>query len=481
MTLTERIKIGVIWSFAEQLAIRGIGIFVTLFLTHILPPEDYGILAMMALFLGLASGLMDLGISEALIRLEIVNEEDLSTAFIMNILFGIVAYVILFFSAPLISYFYNEKILLELLRVTGLVVFINAFMNIQRVIFTRNLNFKVQLKASVPAAVISGLSAVLLAYSNFGVWALVSQLIIPIFIMTVILWFESSWRPVLNFSMASFTRLFMFGYKIYISFVLAIISKNIIIFFIAKSFGVTVVGMYYLVDKIMDALMGQLVYSVQKVSFPALASIQDDNLHLKESYRKIIKIVTFILFPVLMFGVALSGLIFKSFFSEQWWPASTYFQIMCFGFIFYPLHAINLNILKVKGRSDLFLKLELVKVITSVTLLLLALPYGIEAVLWSQVLSSILAYIPNSYYSAVLIDYPLMQQVKDFFPSLALLLIISPVLYVLQEFTVVNSSFMLFYLTIFGSVLYLGASKVLQIKSFEMLLSVLRKKETLPD
>lgn len=481
MTLTERIKIGVIWSFAEQLAIRGIGIFVTLFLTHILPPEDYGILAMMALFLGLASGLMDLGISEALIRLEIVNEEDLSTAFIMNILFGIVAYLILFFSAPLISYFYNEKILLELLRVTGLVVFINAFMNIQRVIFTRNLNFKVQLKASVPAAVISGLSAVLLAYSNFGVWALVSQLIIPIFIMTVILWFESSWRPVLNFSMASFTRLFMFGYKIYISFVLAIISKNIIIFFIAKSFGVTVVGMYYLVDKIMDALMGQLVYSVQKVSFPALASIQDDNLHLKESYRKIIKIVTFILFPVLMFGVALSGLIFKSFFSEQWWPASTYFQIMCFGFIFYPLHAINLNILKVKGRSDLFLKLELVKVITSVTLLLLALPYGIEAVLWSQVLSSILAYIPNSYYSAVLIDYPLMQQVKDFFPSLALLLIISPVLYVLQEFTVVNSSFMLFYLTIFGSVLYLGASKVLQIKSFEMLLSVLRKKETLPD
>ncbi len=317
MTLTNRTKIGVLWNFAEQMARRGITVFVTLVLAYFLAPEDFGLLAMMALFIALATGLMDSGVKEALIRLPVATESDLSTAFYMNIGLGLLAYAILFFTAPLIASFYEEQRLVDLLRVAGLVVLINAFQGVQVAIFSRELNFKAQLQASVPAALVSGISAVLLAYFDFGAWALIAQIVISALVMTALLWVQSSWRPNLNISKASFVHLYSFGYKLFISMMLAIFAKNIITLAVAKSFSATVAGLYYLVDKIMDILMAQLVYAVQNVTFPALASIQDDDVRLKEAYRKVIKVVTFIVFPVLLFGAALADPLFKTFFRKM--------------------------------------------------------------------------------------------------------------------------------------------------------------------
>lgn len=420
MNLSSKTAIGFFWNFAEQLSKRGIGIVVTLLLARFLTPDDYGLMAIIGVFLAIAYNFMDLGFNQAIIRKHNATEDDFSTAFYANLAMGFCSYIMLFISAPLIAAFYEEPRLIILIRVIGIAILINPFQSIQTSILSRNLNFKAQLKAAVPAAFISGIIAVIMAYMGFGVWALISQTILSTLIITIFLWFISAWKPTLVFNQKSLSEMLGFSLKLFLSDLLDTIFRNIYLVVIAKLFTAAIAGRYFFATKITELIFNQLVNSIQKVTYPVLAILQEDDVRLKAGYKKVIQVTTFALFPILAIVASLAQPMFIVFLSDQWLPAVPYLQLMCIAGMVYPLQSINLNILKVKGRSDLFLYLQTLNKLIIVIILSMSLQFGIMGILTGQIISSLLSYLPISYYSGKIIDYPVKEQIFDFLPGLIL-------------------------------------------------------------
>lgn len=476
MSLSTKTIVGVIWNFGEQLLRRGVQVFTTLLLAFFLTPEAYGLVAVMAVFIAIATTVMDSGFKQALIRLSDIQEKDLSTAFWTNLALGGLAYLLLFIAAPFVANFYEEPQLVLLLRVTGIVVVINSFKIVQEAVFSRDLNFKVQLKANLPAAIISSLSAIAFAYLGYGVWALVAQMQIFAIISVLSLWNYSKWRPSLIFNWQSFLAMYDFGYKLLLSGLLDIVFKNIYVIVIAKLFTSGITGLYFFATKIIEILDTQLVTAIQNVTYPALAKVQNNNDKLKEGYRKVVILTTFIVFPVFTCLAALATPIFHAVFPERWWPAIPYIQLLCLGGMFYPLHSINLNVLKVKGRSDLFLYLEIVKKALVALVLFFSLRYGIYGILIGKAIITIVAYIPNSYLTAKLINYPITEQVRDFFPSFLLSILVAAVLYGFVLYLQWSEWLVLFVFIPLGIIIYLFLAYIFRMRSMSILLSLLSSK-----
>ena len=467
MSLTQRTTAGILWNFAEQLGRRGIGIVVTLLLARFLTPDDYGLVSMVSIFLAIASSLMDMGFNSALIRKEDANDTDYNTVFYLNLALGFLAYTLLFIASPYIAEFYNEPELTLLVRVIGIIILINSFQDVQFTILSRNLMFKTQLKTSIPASIISGTIAVVMAYSGFGVWALVAQTVTSSIVVTVILWSMNIWRPTSKFSKRSAKEMFGFGSKLLISGLLDTVFQNLYVAIIAKLFATTIAGYYFFASRIRDLIFNQLLYSIQNVTYPALASIQQDDVRLKAGYRKVIQVSTFLLFPVMAMMAAVAEPAFQTFLPEKWYPAVPYLQLLCISGLMQPLHVINLNILKVKGRSDLFLYLEVVKKSFVVIVLMFSVKYGIMGILIGQIATSFLSYVPNSYYSGKLINYSAKEQIYDFIPSLVLSGSIATLIYYVVS---IMSYPALLELTLFGAlgfILYLVASYLLKIEALK--------------
>ena len=418
--LKKRTAIGIIWNFSEQLAKRGLSIIITILLARFLVPDDFGLIAMMAVFLGLASRLMDSGFKEALIQKKDANDMDFNTAFYTNILFGLIAYGLLFASAPYIADYYQEPRLIDLIRIAGLSIIINSFQVIQSATLSRELNFKAQLKATLPSTVVSGTIAVFMAYFGYGVWALIVQILISSLLTTAFLWMMKLWRPKLLFSFNSLKTMFAFSSYLLIAGLSNILFINMYVVVIAKYFSATLAGYYFFADRIKELVVSQLVASIQAVTYPALSKIQDDPVRLKSGYRKVISITTFLLFPAITLLAALAEPLFHVLLSEQWLPAVIYLQLMSIVAILNPLHAINVNILKVAGRSDLVLYIGFFKKFMMILIFIISFNYGVIGILVGQIISSVLTYIPNSYYSSRLINYSVREQLADFIPTLIL-------------------------------------------------------------
>jgi O-antigen/teichoic acid export membrane protein len=397
MSLAQKTFTGILWKFSEQIGRRGIGVLITLLLARFLAPEDYGLVAMMAVFLAIAQQLMDSGFRQALIRLQGARQVDFNTA-----------------------EFYEETRLIMLIRVAGLNVLIHSFQVVQVAVLSRELNFKAQLQASIPAGIISGVIAVGLAYLGVGVWALIAQMLLSTFFTTVLLWRIQGWRPTLGFSRQTLGQMYNFGYKLFLSGLLDIVFKNIYVVVIAKIFAASTAGLYFFANKLKEIVISQIVAAIQAVTYPALATMQHDNARLKAGYRKVIGVTTFLLFPVMLFLAALADPLFQFVLPNKWLPAVLYLQLMCFAGLMYPLHSINLNVLQVKGRSDLFLYLEVIKKVLLVIILSISIHFGIIGILIGQIISSILAYLPNSYFTVKLINYSVREQISDFMPGLLL-------------------------------------------------------------
>lgn len=433
MSLSIKTTNGILWNFSQQLATRGVGILVTLLLARFLVPEDFGLVAMMAVFLALGSSLMDSGFREALIRLENITQEDYATAFYANLVLGLVSYGALFAAAPAIAEFYEDQRLVNLIRVASLSVIIMSFQVVQVASLSRKLNFKAQLKASLPASVISGVIAVGLAYIDWGVWALVSQTVLNALVQTILLWKMEGWRPTRQFSWPSFKRMYNFGYKLYLSGVLDTVFQNLYVIVIAKVFSASVAGLYFFANKIKELIVQQLVRSIQAVTYPALASVQNDDARLKQGYKKIVILMTMMMFPGILFTAAVAGPIFDILLPPKWATAVPYFQLLCIASVLLPLHSVNLNILKVKGRSDLFLYLEIIKKTINGLALLATFRYGVHAIIFGQIATSVINYIPNSYFSSLLIGYGVREQMDDFVPTLIISFIAAGVGYAVTQ------------------------------------------------
>lgn len=408
---------GASWSFIDSIAGQGITFLVGLVLARLLTPEEYGLIGIITIFIAVFNSIVDSGFSNALIRKNDAKDIDYNTVFISNLVISIVLFGVLFFCAPAISRFFNQPQLIPLLRVMGVIVIINAFAIIQRTIFVKNVDFKSQTKVSLISSITSGIVGIGMAVNGCGVWSLVGQQISRQLLNTAFLWLYSNWYPKLQFSFQSFKELFSFGWKLLVSGLIDTVWREIYQVVIGKCYSPATLGQYTRAHQFGSICSSNLTTVVQRVSFPVLSSVQDDKERLKNGYKRIIK-VTMLLTFVLMLGLAaVAKPLVLSLIGEQWLPCVPFLQLICLQMMLYPLHSLNLNMLQVQGRSDLFLKLEIIKKIIAIGPLLLGIFVNIYWMLGGSVITGFIAYYLNAYYSGPFLNYSIKEQVKDILPS----------------------------------------------------------------
>lgn len=411
--MNRKIGTGVLWNLASLFLTRGASAIFMLFLARLLAPEAFGLVAMAAVVFELANAFINSGLGAALIRSKTISDTDLNTVFYTNLLLSLVAYVVLFVGAPYIADFYNQSELTTLIQVMGLVVFINAAKVVQVAVLSRNMEFKAQMKANSLGVVVSGILAVIVAWAGWGVWSLVVQMLSSALLSALVFWLVSNWRPGLQFSIESFVRLFRFGKNLLAEGLLQILFENSYVLVIGRFFSAELTGLYFLAKKISNLISQQLTAAVQQATFPALSTLQDDNQALLYKYRQIMQLMMFVIAPVMALIAGLAPTLFELMFDERWTDAVPYLQLLCVVGALYPLHALNINLLNVKGRSDLVLKIGLIKKAINLILLFMAIPYGVFGIVLSQVIGTLFALIPNTYFSARLVGYSLLDQIKD--------------------------------------------------------------------
>lgn len=409
---------GMIWAFCDLLANYGTNFLIQIILARLLLPEDFGLIGMINVFISLSTTIVDSGFTNALIRENKSSQSDYSTVFYFNLIVSIFMYFILFAISGSISNFYNEPRIIPLIRVMGLTLIINSFGLVQRTMLIKKIDFKTQTRINLISVIISGVVAFIFVMLGFGVWGLVMQVLSKQFIQALLLCLLNKWYPSLIFNINSFKRLFKFGWKILVSTMINTLYNNLYYLIIGKLFSATELGYYTNSQKLMDLSSQSVTKAVQKVSYPVLSSIQEDNYALINGYKKIIKNSVFITFPMMFGLIAIANPFILLVFGEKWSFSIKYFQILCLGGMLFPLHAINLNILQVKGRSDLFLKLEIIRKIIAILLVTISmmLKLGIIGLLWVTVLNSIIEFFLNSVYSGKMLKYSTFDQIKDITP-----------------------------------------------------------------
>lgn len=412
-SLKNRTLKGVSWSFVDNIANSGISFLVGLVLANLLSPSEYGVLAMITIFIAISDSIIDCGFSSALVRKEKLRSIDLNTVFYFNLVVSFCLYFVLYVIAPYISLFFSEPILLPITRVLGCVLVVNALAIIQRTILVRNIDFKTQTKVSFVSSISSGIIGISMALSGCGAWSLVGQQISRQLFNTIFLWLHGTWRPAWEFSYQSFKELFSFGSKLLISGLIHIIYQNVSYFVIGRVYSAASLGQYTRAYQFSSIFSNNLTTVVQRVSYPVLSSIQNDPDRLRMAYSKIIRITMFVTFVCMFLLAAVAKSMILVLIGEKWLPAVQYLQILCLSGMFFPLQAINLNILQVKGRSDLYLKLEIIKKIIGSIPILLGVFVSITAMLWCLVVVSFVFFLLDSSYSASLIKYSTLNQIKD--------------------------------------------------------------------
>ncbi len=466
MSLRSKLFSGLFWSLVERFGTQGIQFIVTIFIARILKPADYGLIGMLAIFIAVAQSFIDSGFGSALIQKQNATQEDFSTVFYFNIIVSIFFFLLLFFTAPLIAKFYDQPLLTLITRVMSLNIVIHAFGLIQNTILTRNINFKVLTKVSLISILVSGAIGIFLAYKDFGVWALVFQTVGGSVIRVISLWLFNKWRPALIFNWNSFKSLFAYGSKLLASGLINTTFENIYKLVIGKQYSATDLGFYTQAKRIQEFPVINLYAIPQRVTFPIYSLIQNENERLKHAYRKTIKTIIFFNFP-LMFGIAvLAPLLIKIFLTEKWLPSVIYLQLLCISGSIYPITGVNLNILKVKGRTDLFFYLQLIKIILLTIAIIITINLGILKIIIGHIIVEYFAFIINAYFSGRLLRYTLREQFLDIIPYFSIAGIVWLVLYFILLFIPLPDISKLIIIPIVGLFLYIILLRSLKIDIF---------------
>lgn len=466
MNLKQKTISGFTWSFIESIIGQGITFFVGIILARLLSPQEFGLIGMLTIFIALSQLLTDSGFSHALIRKQNCTQQDYSTVFYFNIVLGISLYILLFIAADTISIFFREPILKPLIRVIGLAIIINSFTIIQNTLLTKQINFKLQAKISVVSFFISGIISIYMAYTGWGVWSLVALTLFKHSINSVLLWFWNKWKPLWCFSKKSFVELFSFSGKLFVTQLIDALYRNLYYVIIGKYFSAAELGYYTRAEQFQSLPSVNLQGIIGRVSYPVLATMQNDTPRLRDTYKKLIRSTMLITF-VLMLGMAASAKpMILSLVGEKWEPCIIYLQLLCFVGIFYPLSALNLNILYVKGRSDLALRIEIIKKVLFVPVFVLAVMWGIKVMILSMIILSLISSFINSYWSGRLIGYSFFEQIKDITPSFLIAAAMS--LVVLIEGCIIPlPAFPLFIIQLVsGALLTLGLCEILHYKDY---------------
>ena len=433
-SLKQKAAKGVLWSTVERFSVQGVQFLIMIVMARLLTPHDYGLIGMLAIFIAVAQSLIDSGFSQALIRKQDRTEADNNTVFYFNIVVSTLLYLILYASAPFVADFYNTPQLCPVMRVVCLSIIFNSLAVVQRALLTIRIDFKTQAKAALTAAVTSGAVGITMAYHGFGVWSLVTQQLLNLGINTGLLWLLSKWRPRLMYSWQSFHELFAFGSKLLASGLLDTVYRNIYPIVIGKLFSASSLGHYTRAHQFSEFPSSNLTGIIQRVTYPVLCEIQNDDARLASIYRRFLKLSAFIIFPLMVGLSSVAKPFVNIVLGPQWSFCGQLLQILCFGMMWYPIHSVNLNLLQVKGRSDLFLRLEIIKKILGISVLCITAPFGLIVMCYGSIFNSLVALVINTYYTGKLINVGFIRQMCDLLPTIALCLVMFALILIVNSF-----------------------------------------------
>lgn len=423
-SLKEKTVKGTIWSGIDNFAQFGVTFLVSIVLARLLTPDDYGLIGIIGIFTAVCNTLINAGFATALIRKKDATNDDYNTAFFVNFLASILLYVVIFLCSPLIAAFFHRGELIELTRVTSLGMVIGALAIVQQTRLTKKIDFKTQTKITLISSIASGFIGIIMALIGFGVWSLVAQTLSAQTIKTILLWFYNKWIPTLRFSTESFRDLFGFGWKMMVSWILDTIWKELYQVVVGRFYSPATLGQYTRANQFSTLFSSNLTSVIQRVTYPVLSNIQDNKERMVSAYRRIIKVTMFVTAIGMFFLGAISEPLLYCLIGPKWHEAAVYLPLICITGSTYPLHAINLNMLQVLGRSDVFLGLEVIKKTIGIFPLSICIFYGILPMLYTSILITIIAYFLNSYYSGKLLGYTSWMQIKDVAPSYAIAVIV---------------------------------------------------------
>ena len=474
-SLKEKTVKGVMWSSIDRFSTQGIQFVFSILIARQLLPSDYGVVAMLGIFLAVSQTFIDSGFGTALIRKIDRTDTDFSTVFYFNIVVAAFFYLILWFAAPYIAAFYEIPLLEDVTRVVALTLIFSSLSGVQNAKLSIAIDFKTRAKISVSVTLLTGAIGLWMAYNGYGVWALVVQSVFASLLGTVLLWCLVRWIPKRTFSWQSFREMFSFGSKLLASALLDTIYNNMYTLIIGKFFSSATLGLYSRASSLARYPSSNITGVLQGVTFPVLSSIQNEPERLAGAYKRFLRLSAFVIFPSMIGLAAVADPLIRLVLTDKWEGCIYLLQIVCFSMMWYPIHAINLNLLQVKGRSDFFLKVEIIKKIQGVLILFITVPMGIVAMCYGSVVSSLLCLIYNTYYTQKLIGYGYVAQMKDLLHILVHSLVMGAGVWcIVQMFD--SLWWQLIVGVLSGAVYYIAGASLMRFDELDELISLVRKK-----
>jgi O-antigen/teichoic acid export membrane protein len=465
---------GLLWSCLDRFGQRTLFLLISIILARLLLPEDFGLIGMLAIFTAIAQVFLECSFGQALIQKKDATHVDACSVFYVGILVGLAAAGSLCLLAPWVADFYRQPLLTELMRVMSLNIAISSFGLAHRAILMRRIDFETQTKISLIAMFLSGATGVALAVVGFGVWSLAIQQVCNNLCQTVLVWLFSAWRPSLVFSLTALRSMFCFGSRLLASGLLNTVFENLYFVVIGRLFSAADLGIYSRA-RTMQRLPA-LTFSevVTRVIFPVFSTVQDDPRRLKRGVRKVLTATVLVHFPMMIGLAVVARPLVLVLLTEKWLPCVAYMQLLCIVGLSVPLHVVNLDVLKAKGRSDLFLRVEILKKIAAVAAIVVTYRWGIRGIIYGQIAVSVVAYYLNSYYTGVLIRYPIREQLVDLLPYMVVAGLMGAGVYALGLLPFPNNWTLLICQVAAGVLLYLAICASANLAAFQDVLHVVK-------
>ncbi|WP_017494986.1 lipopolysaccharide biosynthesis protein [Flavobacterium sp. WG21] len=478
MSLKKAALYGMFWSAIQQFSTQGISFVVSIILARLLSPSEFGLIGMITVLMSIGTVLMEGGLSQSLIRTNNPTKEDYTTVFYFNLIGSCVIYLIIFLLSGSIAEFYNQPLLKSVINWYGLIFIINAFSSVQYTKLSKQMEFRKELLVVIPSLILSSIVGIAMAYMGYGIWSLIVSALVQSILASIQLWIRSDWKPSWSFNKEKFNYHFHYGYKLTLSGVLDAIFVNAYAIIIGRFFAPAQVGFYNRADTLKQLPVSNISVVLNKVTFPLFAQVYNDDERLKDIYKRIMQMVLFLIAPTLLFMSALGEPLFRLLFTAKWLPAVPYFQILCWNGILYPIHAYNLNILKVKGRSDLFLKLEVIKKLMITIVIIATIQFGVQGLLYGSIVTSVLAFFINTYYTGIFLKYTSTNQLLDLLPIVFLATINGVLVYCLDSVLKDYLNYDILRLiigSVMGTLLYLVMAYIFKIDSLNELIKIIKK------
>lgn len=472
--IKNKVLKNMIWRFFERCSAQFVQFVVSVVLARVLEPEAFGTVSLVLVFAQILQVFVDSGLGNALIQKKSADELDFSSVFYFNVIWCLVLYFIIFFAAPGISCFYQDLSLTPIIRILCLTVVISGLKNVQQAYVSKTLQFKKFFLATLGGTIASAVTGITLALQGFGIWALVAQKLVNLLIDTLVLWITVEWRPKRIFSWRRLKSLIGYGWKLLASSLLNTIYDNLNSVVIGKKYSPTDLSYYNRGNQFPNLIVNNINSSIDSVLLPVMSNEQNDKNRVKEMVRKSIKTGTYIIAPLLLGLAFCADSVVEIVLTERWLPCVPFLRIFCITYMFYPIHTANLNALKAMGRSDLFLKLEIMKKVVGIILLVISMQFGVMAMAYSTLISSLLSQIINTWPNRTLLNYGYEEQLKDILPNI-LLASAMGVIVLIVGFLKLPVILTLIFQVIVGAAIYTLGSIVFKFESFIYLWKIVKK------